>query len=1123
MPREHGIAMIADARQREIALDISRSFVVQAPAGSGKTELLVQRFMKLLARVDRPERVLAITFTRKATREMQDRVLLRLRQASGELDMPEKDHERAAVALAADVLGRDAEQGWDLLHCPQRLNIRTIDGFCGHLAGMEPGLAAGVTVQDDARPLYREAARELIERIGERAAGDPLREALVDVLVHLDGDAARLQGLVADMLPRRDQWLPRMGADAAQRDVTLAAVQAAELEALARAVGATEWADVEKLVVELSAHVEDDGHPARRAASLDAATRDPSLALQRASLVAQVICTKDGTLLQPGSLANHGFGRKKGELQQLAGATFAALEDRLAGWRGNAGVEAAIGRMARVAPWGMDPGTGQLLEDLRLLLLHAGSALLDVFDARGQCDHQRIAELALQALGTADEPGGVLLREDQRIEHVMLDEFQDTSVTQFELLRRLVAGWTPDDGRTLFLVGDPMQSIYRFREADVSLITKVMESGQVGDVPVEALRLSTNFRSREELVGWVNLHFEQVFDPADLGRRGAVGFAPGSPAHGAGGAVHVHAMPPKAEDDIEAEAVVDVAVRELATEDTESVAVLARSRKHLAALAEALTRRGVPYEAVKVRALKDAPVVMDLLAITRALCHPFDRVAWLALLRAPWAGLTAAELVQLLPPGDDRALPEQLVDRARLDGLDQRSRRCVERLAEVMEAAAYSSVGLARRVEAAWTLLGGAYSAGEASDLANARKYLALLAEIDAQPPEAHPGDLVTVLTDALKDLYAESAEQRLKLMTIHQAKGLEFDVVLLPGLHRGTRSDDPPLLRWEAFPEHPGAGLLLAPLPPRGASGEHLYAYLAALEKEQQAHEERRVLYVAATRARRALHVFGTPGWCSKSNSLKAPSNKPMELLWHAFEAAGALDGLVAPAAEDEDDEPAPPDPFPLLRLVNAPLELTWRQPAEQDPGDWRPPGPATATALGGALHLWLELAHDVPGISLEGDRPDELDDALAASLAHAGAPTEQARPLVERLRSLLAAAQGRAGLAATTGDDVRSFAELRLFSREGNALRQHVVDLVRVNENGEREIVDYKTGTADDVTRAAWSGQLGRYTQVLSDALGEAAARRRVWHWQEEGIAVIDFEEQAPAEKEGAGDDDG
>ena len=118
----HAGDTIADALQREQALDPTRSFIVKAPAGSGKTSLLVARFLTLLAGANRPEEILAITFTRKATAEMRARVLDAL--AAGQGPAPDDPHEQRMHALAVAVCRRDIEKGWQLAHDPQRLRIR---------------------------------------------------------------------------------------------------------------------------------------------------------------------------------------------------------------------------------------------------------------------------------------------------------------------------------------------------------------------------------------------------------------------------------------------------------------------------------------------------------------------------------------------------------------------------------------------------------------------------------------------------------------------------------------------------------------------------------------------------------------------------------------------------------------------------------------------------------------------------------------------------------------------------------------------------------------------------------------------------------------------------------------
>jgi len=198
---------MSDAEAREAALDPSQSFIVQAPAGSGKTELLIQRYLALLATVQQPEQVVAITFTRKAAAEMRRRVLRALR-AAAESSPSAQPHERTAFELALAVIARDREHDWQLLAQPQRLRIDTLDAFNAWLARQLPVLAGGVAaadVVDKPENLYREAARRCVEGIG---GDDPaLARALRILLRDVGNDCAALEQLLAALLPRRDQWL----------------------------------------------------------------------------------------------------------------------------------------------------------------------------------------------------------------------------------------------------------------------------------------------------------------------------------------------------------------------------------------------------------------------------------------------------------------------------------------------------------------------------------------------------------------------------------------------------------------------------------------------------------------------------------------------------------------------------------------------------------------------------------------------------------------------------------------------------------------------------------------------------------------------------------------------------
>ena len=202
----------SDEQARADALDVSRSFIVQAPAGSGKTELLIQRYLRLLGAVDDPEEILAITFTRKAAAEMQFRVLQALRRAERGVPARE-DYETATVEAATAALARSAERGWRLIEHPGRMRIQTLDSLNASIARMQPMSGSNAItnmVADEAqmRMLYRNAAAATLDYLDESS---DLRVAVEEVLLHVDNNTGIYIDYVARMLETRDQWLPFVG------------------------------------------------------------------------------------------------------------------------------------------------------------------------------------------------------------------------------------------------------------------------------------------------------------------------------------------------------------------------------------------------------------------------------------------------------------------------------------------------------------------------------------------------------------------------------------------------------------------------------------------------------------------------------------------------------------------------------------------------------------------------------------------------------------------------------------------------------------------------------------------------------------------------------------------------
>ena len=325
---------------------------------------------------------------------------------------------------------------------------------------------------------------------------------------------------------------------------------------------------------------------------------------------------------------------KKDTLRQRVDARYQSLASSLRSQ------DALIERMARLRKLPSARFTEpqwQAVQSVISVLTLAVAELQLVFREHAQVDFAELSIRASPALGEVDAPEDLALALGHRIQHILVDEFQDTSHTQFELIEKLSAGWEAGDGRTLFLVGDPMQSIYRFRQADVSLFLRARLEG-IGAIRLEPLTLSLNFRSRPGIVDWVNSAFESIFPACDDVESGAVAYSPGVAGSADGEAViDVHAFVDERDE-------ADRLIHLIRAHADGSVAVLVRSRTHLVEIVRALERHRIAYQAIEIDQLGERQVVEDLMALTFALLHAADRVSWLAVLRAPWCGLTLSDL-----------------------------------------------------------------------------------------------------------------------------------------------------------------------------------------------------------------------------------------------------------------------------------------------------------------------------------------------------------------------------------------------------------------------------------------------------------------------------------------------
>jgi ATP-dependent exoDNAse (exonuclease V) beta subunit len=1048
-------AGIPDLAARRRALDPERSFIVQAPAGSGKTELLIQRYLRLLASVEHPEEIVAITFTRKAAGEMRERVLGALVDARAG-KAPASEHEKSTLELAAAALARDAAAGWGVTESPVRLRIQTIDSLCAALTRQMPMLSRFGSQPEsieDASELYVEAARATVELVD---SDDAVAQDVERLLTHLDNDVGRIETLLADMLKRRDHWLRHVhGRERAELEDALRNARRNAVERVRDLLPAdtqAEWKQLAGYVL----------------GNLDHGPFTDSVE-SWAALAVAFLTDKDQWRRK--LTKNEGF--PPGKSAQAWKEHALAIFDKL---REHGACRAALADMSKLPPEKFRENQWEVLGAITRLLPRATGQLKLVFQAHGEVDFTEVAQGALLALGGAEAPSDLALALDYRIRHLLVDEFQDTSISQYELVARLTAGWEPGDGRTVFAVGDPMQSIYRFREAEVGLFLRARAAGIAG-VELEPIGLTANFRSQAGIVEWVNATFARVMPERENIATGSVPYTASVATRAAlpGAAISVH---PFFNGDRRGEAakVAEIVAQARCGKADGIIAILVRNRGHLHEIVPQLKDAGLRFRAIEIEPLGHRPVVQDLLALTRALSHPADRLAWLAAMRAPWCGLKLAD-IQALAGGDARrAVWEQMNDGALVAALSADGRARLERVRAVLQGCLDHRCrdSLRERTAGAWFALSGPACVEDATDLEDAEIYFDYLESHEEAGEIADPG----AFEDGLADLYALpdlQADERLQIMTIHKAKGLEFDTVIVPGLGRPPRGDEARLFLWMEQPRQEGDGaadLLLAPIQETGADDDPIYRWLQKLEAEKERLESGRLLYVAATRARQRLHLLGDTRWAADDDgvpALKPPGDRTLlAQLWPIIEPvyAAAAASFVPPAetgaAEEKLDQS-------LRRIASG-----WQAPPAPPRVGWTPPADPTRAHdaiefswagetgrhIGTVVHRWLQRIADDGLKGWDPARVHALKGVFRDDLVASGLPADALEAAAGRVAATIAQTladeRGR-WLLGPRGD---AQSELRLTGVAKEGIVNVVMDRTFVDEHGVRWIVDYKTG---------------------------------------------------------------
>ena len=540
-----------------------------------------------------------------------------------------------------------------------------------------------------------------------------------------------------------------------------------------------------------------------------------------------------------------------------------------------------------------------------------------------------------------------------------------------------------------------------------------------------------------------------------------------------------------------------------------SVAILVRTRNHLAAILPALRDAGIPYEAIDLDALTNEQHVLDLLSLSRAIHHIADRVSWLACLRAPFCGLSLQDLAALVEGEPRTPIVELLADDARLLRLSADGRARMHKIRSALKPALanFGRYPIRQLVESVWIALGGPAALVEDSQREDAASFFSLLEASD----EGGSISDFSLFEARLEFLYARPRRHAggyVQVMTIHKAKGLQFDTVILPHLQGKPRANDRDLLVWANRLDRKGVERFLIAGLPQSGTDKAYYNFVDGQRVEKEKAEERRLLYVAVTRAKNVLHLLGNVDSRKDEGVCKA-SGGFLHALWNEEVEQQFIQEKLRLTKSRPAQQTLLLTAEPATKLRRLPA--TWIFPVPEPSIPWVPPYRAETASAEEPRYEWVSetgrhvgtVVHDMlRRIAEEGVHSwnaadlDRLKPFADRELHRLGV-TASERPagvgrILRAVNSAISSERGRWILSP----HAQAQCEWALGGLLGERLESARIDRTFVDERGVRWIIDYKTSSHEGGAREVFLNeekrrylpQLETYARLLQQ-FGESA----------------------------------
>jgi ATP-dependent exoDNAse (exonuclease V) beta subunit len=950
----------------------------------------------------------------------------------------------------------------------------TIDSLCSsitHQLPLSSRLGANPSRVENASTLYLQAAQMTVSQC--LASNQTEDDAIRTLLLHLNNKQALACESIANMLASREQWLGLIFSQQSHDMETLryhlersiADVVKDSFEKIMSSLWSVDWDGVALYLNYAASNMESQYHQEimREWIGLSCDVSD----LEKWRALSQWLCTTEGALRKTVD-KRQGFPAAS-SIKDKEHATRAKLmKDGFIAWLDHVREdEQAVGALKDLISL-PDPVYADqqwnVLKALFTVLPKAVEQLYLLFESRGETDFSAVSRCALTALGGENDPTDLDLKFDDALHHILVDEFQDTSLTQFELVRRLVAHWENDGEKTLFLVGDPMQSIYRFRQAEVGGFLQAQQFG-ISPIQLKSLSLRSNFRSEKPIIDWINEHMPRTFAVEEDIYLGAITYAPFDAQLPAGSDSGVFLKWIEGSEGL-CESFIHTLNALEADDNIKSIAILVRNRGHVEAILPALRKANIAYQAVEIEKITQTSCVRQLLQLTRAYLNRADTQAWLAVLMSPYLGLSLADLTCLREHAT--LYIDAIATWESVPGISETGRAILTRVSPVLTdwILQKNRLPLAQAVEGAWLALGGPASLPGIQHLADAQAFFDLLHACD----EGGTIDLIT-FENRLDNLFSNASQSaKIQIMTIHKSKGLEFDAVLIPSLERQPKASEKPLLLWESCPIDQENVLLFAPIHEAQEDVDPIYEFMWKKHKIRERHENARLLYVALTRAKKQLHLF--------AEKKKPRQDSFLALLQGAFDAFSLAEADIASDA-------IPAQMIPLSYHLQR-LDPHWKHPfleqllkAHHDAKivknnpidhDMIIPDRYVDKTLGTLIHQILYLWAEQPFL-LKQPIEQQLPCWKAMLLENGLSLTH-----LDWVKHVMQSVQADPRAQFILGPHSIADSEHEITIVQDGQVNTYVIDRTFVDQDNVRVIVDYKTGNPSHESQG-----LGRYREQL------------------------------------------